>query len=64
MSPKNWLLLGTLSFLWGAAYLVIAVALRGFPPVVVVFGRVFLAALFLAPLAMHRAVLKPLLAHP
>lgn len=64
MSPKNWLLLGALSFLWGAAYLVIAVALRGFPPVVVVFGRVFLAALFLVPLAVHRAVLRPLLKYP
>lgn len=64
MNRRNWLLLGTLSVLWGAAYLVIAVALRGFPPVVVVFGRVFLAALFLAPLAIRRNVLKPLRAHP
>ncbi|WP_433260745.1 DMT family transporter [Actinosynnema sp. CS-041913] len=64
MSRRNWLMLGVLSFLWGAAYLVIAVALRGFPPVVVVFGRVFLAALFLAPLAIRRDVLRPLLKHP
>ncbi|MBB4965175.1 DMT family transporter [Saccharothrix violaceirubra] len=53
-----------MSFLWGAAYLVIAVALRGFSPVVVVFGRVFLAALFLIPPAIRRDVLRPLLKHP
>ncbi|MFJ6671724.1 DMT family transporter [Actinosynnema sp. NPDC091369] len=64
MDRRNWLLLGTLSFLWGAAYLVIAVALRGFPPVIVVFGRVFLAALVLVPLAIRRDVLRPLLKHP
>ncbi|TQM81262.1 threonine/homoserine efflux transporter RhtA [Saccharothrix saharensis] len=64
MNRRNWLLLVALSFLWGAAYLVIAVALRGFPPVVVVFGRVFLAALFLTPLAIRRDVLRPLLKHP
>lgn len=64
MNRRNWLLLVALSFLWGAAYLVIAVALRGFPPVVVVFGRVFLAALFLVPLAIRRDVLRPLVKHP
>ncbi|MFE2754791.1 DMT family transporter [Actinosynnema sp. NPDC059335] len=64
MNRRNWLLLGALSFLWGAAYLVIAVALRGFPPVVVVFGRAFLAVLFLVPLAVRRDVLTPLLKHP
>ncbi|MEV0678951.1 DMT family transporter [Actinosynnema sp. NPDC050436] len=64
MNRRNWLLLATLSFLWGAAYLVIAVALRGFPPVIVVFGRVFIAALILVPLAIHRDVLKPLFKHP
>jgi len=64
MNRRNWLLLGALSFLWGAAYPVIAVALRGFPPVVVVFGRVFLAALFLVPLAIRRDALRPLLKQP
>ncbi|GAA3463073.1 DMT family transporter [Saccharothrix longispora] len=64
MNRRNWLLLGTLSFLWGTAYLVIAVALRDFSPVVVVFGRVLLAAMLLAPLAIRRDVLIPLLKHP
>jgi drug/metabolite transporter (DMT)-like permease len=64
MSRRNWFLLLTLSALWGAAYLFIAVALRGFPPVVVVFGRVVLAALFLVPLAIHRGVLKAARKHP
>ena len=64
MSGRNWVLLGALSVLWGAAYLVIAIALRGFSPVVVVFGRVALAALFLVPLAIRRGVLKAVLQHP
>jgi drug/metabolite transporter (DMT)-like permease len=64
MTRRHWVLLGLLSFLWGAAYLVIALALRGFPPVVVVFGRVLLAALFLLPLAIRRDVLRPLRQHP
>jgi drug/metabolite transporter (DMT)-like permease len=64
MSRRNWLLLGALSVLWGAAYLFIAVTLRGFSPVVVVFGRVVLAALLLLPLAIHRGALKPPRKHP
>ncbi|MBI1758907.1 MAG: DMT family transporter [Actinobacteria bacterium] len=64
MTRQHWLLLSLLSFLWGAAYLVIALALRGFPPVVVVFGRTSLATIFLLPLALRKGVLKPLKEHP
>lgn len=64
MSRRNWLMLVALSILWGAAYLVIELALRSFPPVVVVLGRVALAAVVLLPLALHRKVLPPLLQHP
>ncbi|MBP2322635.1 drug/metabolite transporter (DMT)-like permease [Kibdelosporangium banguiense] len=54
----------TLSICWGAAYLVIALALQSFSPVVVVLGRVALAAAMLLPLALHRRVLAPLRQHP
>lgn len=64
MSRKHWLMLITLSVLWGAAYLVISLALQSFPPVVVVFGRVALAAVILLPLALRANVLRPLLRHP
>jgi drug/metabolite transporter (DMT)-like permease len=64
VTRRNWLLLGLLSLLWGAAYLVIAVALRGFPPVVVVFGRASVAALLLLPLALRTGALRPLARHP
>lgn len=64
MSRTHWLMLATLSVLWGAAYLVIAVALQGFSPVVVVLGHTLLAAVLLLPLALRRDVLRPLLRHP
>ncbi|GIH08019.1 multidrug DMT transporter permease [Rhizocola hellebori] len=54
----------TLSVLWGTAYLLIAVALQSFSPVVVVFGRAALAAAVLLPLAWHRGALQSLLRHP
>src|SRR4051794_27098702 len=64
MSRRSWLMLITLSICWGAAYLVIAWALQSFSPVVVVLGRVTLAAAMLLPLALRRGVLKPLRRHP
>jgi drug/metabolite transporter (DMT)-like permease len=54
----------TLSICWGAAYLVIALALQSFSPVVVALGRVALAAAMLLPLALRRGVLAPLRQHP
>ncbi|HEX6683658.1 MAG TPA: DMT family transporter [Candidatus Limnocylindrales bacterium] len=53
-----------LSTLWGGAYLVIAIALQGFQPVVVVFGRVALAAAVLMPIALYQGVLRPLMQRP
>lgn len=64
MSRHHWLMLGTLSILWGGAYLVIEVALQGFSPVVVVFGRVALASAVLLPFALQRGALRPLLQQP
>lgn len=53
-----------LSLLWGGAYLVIDLALRGYPPVLVVLGRVALAAMFLLPFAVKRRVLAALKQQP
>jgi drug/metabolite transporter (DMT)-like permease len=64
MTRWTWAGLLLLSALWGAAYLAIDVALRGFPPVLVVLGRVALAAAILLPIAWHRRVLAALCRHP
>jgi drug/metabolite transporter (DMT)-like permease len=64
MTRLDWFWLGLLSFLWGAAYLLIDLALRGFAPTFVVLGRVVLAAIVLVPLAVRRGVLAPLWQHP
>ncbi|XVV03220.1 DMT family transporter [Actinosynnema sp. CA-248983] len=64
MRQWMWLGIGALSLLWGGAYLVIDLALRGFPPVVVVLGRVTLAAAFLLPIALKRKVLPALKQQP
>jgi drug/metabolite transporter (DMT)-like permease len=58
MSRRSWILLGTLSALWGASYLFIKVALDDdIPPAVIVFVRTALAALVLLPLAAQRGAL-------
>jgi drug/metabolite transporter (DMT)-like permease len=64
MSRRTWVELFVLAALWGAVYLLIAVTLRALPPVLVVFGRVALAALLLTPVALRRGVLQPLVRHP
>lgn len=64
MTRLDWFWLGLLSFLWGAAYLLIDLALRGFSPTFVVLGRVALAAIVLVPLAVRRGVLIALRQHP
>ncbi len=53
MTPRSWLDLGVLSFLWGLSFLFYDMALDGLSPLAVVFGRCGVAALFL--LVMLRA---------
>jgi drug/metabolite transporter (DMT)-like permease len=53
MTPRSWLDLGVLSFLWGLSFLFYDIALDGLSPLAVVFGRCGVAALFL--LIMLRA---------
>ena len=58
MSRRSWILLGTLSALWGASYLFIKVALEDdVAPAVIVFVRTALAALVLLPLAWRTRAL-------
>jgi drug/metabolite transporter (DMT)-like permease len=60
----TWFQLGLLSFLWGAAYLLIELALRAFEPTFVVLARVVLAAVVLVPLAVKSGALSALRRHP
>ena len=46
-APRHWLMLGYLSVFWGMAFYLIAVALRGFPPLTVVWLRLVVGALVL-----------------
>lgn len=64
MSRRAWLELVALSALWGAVYLLIEISLRELSPILVVLGRVALAAAVLTPLALHRRALQPLLQQP
>jgi drug/metabolite transporter (DMT)-like permease len=48
MTRKDWLLLLTLSLLWGGSFFFVEVALQGLPPLSVVWGRVAMAAVILA----------------
>jgi drug/metabolite transporter (DMT)-like permease len=44
MNRRDWMLLFTLSLLWGGSFLFIGVAVKEIPPLTLVFGRVALAA--------------------
>ena len=57
---RSWILLGLLAALWGASYLFIKIGLEDFSPAMVVFLRTMLAALVLAPLALHRGAMRGL----
>jgi drug/metabolite transporter (DMT)-like permease len=57
---RAWILLGLLAALWGASYLFIKIGLEDFSPAMVVFLRTLLAALVLAPLALHRGAMRGL----
>jgi drug/metabolite transporter (DMT)-like permease len=47
--------------IWGVPYLMIRVAVRELAPVTLVFGRTAIGALLLAPVALFRSQLRPLL---
>jgi drug/metabolite transporter (DMT)-like permease len=64
VSRRSWILLLTLSALWGSSYLFIKLALEDdVAPAVIVSVRTALAALVLLPLAVHRGALGGLRAN-
>jgi drug/metabolite transporter (DMT)-like permease len=64
MSRRAWVELLALAILWGSVYLLIEITLRELSPILVVFGRVSLAALLLTPLAIRRNALRLLWQRP
>ncbi|MFI1916009.1 DMT family transporter [Nocardia sp. NPDC020380] len=61
MSKRGWLLFLAMGVIWGIPYAMIRVAVRDFDPVVVAFGRTFLGALVLLPIALYTKGLLPAL---
>jgi drug/metabolite transporter (DMT)-like permease len=58
--PRGLVLFALLAAAWGIPYALIKVALRGFEPEVVVFGRLAIGALVLLPLALRSGALRAL----
>jgi drug/metabolite transporter (DMT)-like permease len=63
MSLRAWVAFVALSLLWGLPYLFIKLALEGFSPAWIAWGRVALAAAILLPIAWRRGVLRAAFAH-
>ena len=63
MSKRGWILFLALGVIWGMPYLLIRIAVESIDPLVVAWGRTFIGALILLPVAMARGVLRPALAH-
>lgn len=63
MSRRGWILFALMSVIWGLPYLLIKVAVEDLSPAVLVSARTLLAFLLLAPIAVHRRALRPVLAH-
>lgn len=61
MSRRSWLLFAAMCVIWGVPYLMIRVAVRDVPPGTLVFARTALGALLLAPIAISRGALRPVL---
>ncbi|WP_218026806.1 EamA family transporter [Nocardia inohanensis] len=52
MSRRGWALFLAMGVIWGIPYAMIRIAVTDFDPVVVAFGRTFLGALVLLPIAL------------
>ena len=63
MTLRAWLVFVALGVIWGLPYFFIKVAVQELDPLLVAFGRIFLAALILLPIAWRRGALKSLGAH-
>lgn len=63
MTWRTWTTFIALCVIWGLPYFLIKVALVDLSPAVVAWGRIALGALVLLPIAWHRGMLRPTLAH-
>ena len=63
MTTRTWTAFIVLCVIWGIPYFLIKVALVDLSPAVIAGGRIALGAAVLLPIAWHRGVLKPVLAH-
>ena len=63
MTWRTWTTFIALCVIWGLPYFLIKVALVDLSPAVVAWGRIALGALVLLPIAWHRGMLRPVLAH-
>ncbi len=61
MSRRSWLLFAAMCVIWGVPYLMIRVAVRDVAPGTLVFARTTLGALLLAPIALKRDAMRPVL---
>lgn len=63
MTRRGWIQFAALSLFWGIPYLFIRVAVAEIDPVLLAFGRTFLAALLLLPIALRQGAFRSLLKH-
>lgn len=63
MSRRGWALFVAMSVIWGVPYLLIKVAVEELAPVSLVFLRCAIAAALLAPWALARGHVRPVLRH-
>ncbi len=59
MRPRVWLAFATVAVLWGIPYFLIKVAVGELSPFVVAWGRLFLGAALLLPIALSRGAVLP-----
>jgi drug/metabolite transporter (DMT)-like permease len=59
MTKTQWLMLVTLSMLWGGAYFTGKIALSHFSPLALLFWRAFIACVFLGLLVMFNPTHLP-----
>ncbi len=61
MSRRGWALFAALSMIWGIPYLLIKIAVTDVDPLIVAFGRTFIASALLLPIAAYRRALMPVI---
>jgi drug/metabolite transporter (DMT)-like permease len=59
MTKRGWVLFLSLGVIWGMPYLLIRIAVETVDPLMVAFGRTFIGASLLLPIALYRRALAP-----